>query len=62
MSASSESQVSEPVGMVLGTEDATPLQFWVAVDIKQRVRLAGLGTHGSHVTNRNVTQMAALPG
>src|SRR3989449_395021 len=24
-------EVSEPVGMVLGTEDATPLTFWVAV-------------------------------
>ncbi|MGZ8527724.1 MAG: ATP-binding protein, partial [Candidatus Limnocylindrales bacterium] len=23
--------VSEPVGLVLGTEDATPLQFWVGV-------------------------------
>ncbi|HEX2089348.1 MAG TPA: ATP-binding protein [Actinomycetota bacterium] len=26
-----QSEVSEPVGMVLGTEDATPLTFWVAV-------------------------------
>jgi DNA helicase HerA-like ATPase len=26
-----DGQISEPVGMVLGTEDATPLTFWVAV-------------------------------
>ena len=24
-------EVSEPVGMVLGTEDSTPLTFWVGV-------------------------------
>jgi hypothetical protein len=38
------------------------LQFWVTVDIKYRVRLAGLGTHGSDLCNRHITQMAALSG
>ena len=28
-----------PVGRVLGTEDATPLEFWVAVDESQYLQL-----------------------
>jgi len=33
------SEVSEPVGMVLGTEDATPLSFWVAVSPRAYLQL-----------------------
>ncbi len=32
-------QASEPVGMVLGTEDATPLTFWVGVDENSYLQL-----------------------
>jgi hypothetical protein len=38
------------------------LQFWVAVDIKYRVCLAGFGTNGRDVRHRLVTEVAALPG
>ncbi|MEH2049256.1 ATP-binding protein [Nostoc sp.] len=30
---------SEPIGFVLGTKEATPLEFWIAVDAKKVLRL-----------------------
>ncbi|HEX7022440.1 MAG TPA: ATP-binding protein, partial [Trueperaceae bacterium] len=30
---------NRPIGMVLGTEDATPLQFWFAVNAGVKVQL-----------------------
>ncbi len=31
--------ISEPIGFVLGTKEATPLEFWIAVDSKKVLRL-----------------------
>lgn len=36
---STEQQAAGPVGRVIGTEDATPLSFWVAVDPAESVQL-----------------------
>jgi hypothetical protein len=30
---------SEPIGFVLGTKKATPLEFWIAVEVKKVLRL-----------------------
>ena len=38
-----------------------PLQFRVAVDINYPVRLPGFGADCRHLSDRLVTQMAALP-
>src|SRR5207245_5320414 len=36
-------EVSEPVGMILGTEDATPLTFWVGVSPDAYLQLDDAG-------------------
>jgi hypothetical protein len=53
------STIDEGYGHLVGV---TPLQLWIAVDINNRVSLAGIGTDGSHLSNRLVAQMATLPG
>jgi hypothetical protein len=50
--------VDERYGHLIGV--AAP-QFRVAVDIEHRVALAGLGTDGSYLCYRLITQMTALP-
>ena len=51
--------IDEGYGHLVGV---TPLQLWIAVDINNRVSLAGIGTDRSHLSNRLVAQMATLPG
>jgi hypothetical protein len=53
------STIDEGYGHLVGV---TPLQLWIAVDINNRVSLAGIGADGSHLSNRLVAQMATLPG
>ena len=49
--------VDECHGHLVGV---APLQFGIAVDINDRVALAGLGTNGCHLRDRLVAQVAAL--
>jgi hypothetical protein len=51
--------IDEGYGHLVGV---APLQLRIAVDIDRRVFLAGIGTNGSHLSNRLVAQMATLPG
>jgi hypothetical protein len=53
------STIDEGYGHLVGV---TPLQLWIAVDINNRVSLAGIGADGSHLSNRLVAQVATLPG
>ena len=50
--------VDEGYGHLIGI---APLQFRVAVDINYPVRLPGFGADCRHLSDRLVTQMAALP-
>jgi hypothetical protein len=51
--------VDEGHGHLIGI---AALQLRVAIDINHAVRLADLGTNGSHLRYRLLAQMAALPG
>lgn len=68
--SSSEPRRVDPPKVVLRTVDEgyghligiAPLQLRVAIDINHLVRLADLGTDGSHLRYRLLAQMTALPG
>ena len=50
--------VDEGYGHLIGV---APLEFRVAVDINYPIRLPGFGADCRHLSDRLVTQMAALP-
>src|SRR5439155_639651 len=52
--------VSEPVGMVLGTEDATPLTFWVAVSKDAYLQLDDAVVVDTDVPGRGPLRIAGL--
>lgn len=51
---------SEPVGMVLGTEDATPLTFWVAVAPDAYLQLDDAVVLDTHVPGRGDVRIAGI--
>jgi DNA helicase HerA-like ATPase len=53
-------EVSEPVGMVLGTEDATPLTFWVAVSEDAYVQLDDAVVVDTTVPGRGSLRIAGI--
>ena len=53
-------QVSEQVGMVLGTEDATPLTFWVGVSPEQYLQLDDAVIVDSDVPGRGRLRVAGI--
>src|SRR6266536_2226797 len=52
--------VSEPVGMVLGTEDATPLTFWVAVWPQAYLQLDDAVVVDTEVPGRGTVRIAGI--
>ena len=56
----STSLVSEPVGMVLGTEDATPLSFWVAVSPEAYLQLDDAVIVDTDVPGRGPMRIAGI--
>jgi uncharacterized protein len=55
-----EEAVSEPVGMVLGTEDATPLTFWVAVSKDAYLQLDDAVVVDTEVPGRGPLRIAGI--
>ncbi|HMC37773.1 MAG TPA: ATP-binding protein [Actinomycetota bacterium] len=53
-------EVSEPVGMVLGTEDATPLTFWVAVSPQAYLQLDDAVIVDTEVPGRGSVRIAGI--
>src|SRR5438270_8476913 len=53
-------QVSEQVGMVLGTEDATPLTFWVGVAPDQYLQLDDAVIVDTEVPGRGRLRVAGI--
>src|SRR6266571_5683401 len=53
-------EVSEPVGMVLGTEDATPLAFWVAVSPDAYLQLDDAVIVDTEVPGRGPLRIAGI--
>jgi DNA helicase HerA-like ATPase len=53
-------QVSEPVGMVLGTEDATPLTFWVGVSPDAYLQLDDAVVVDTDVPGRGRVRIAGI--
>jgi DNA helicase HerA-like ATPase len=53
-------EVSEPVGMVLGTEDATPLAFWVAVSPDAYLQLDDAVIVDTQVPGRGSLRIAGI--
>jgi DNA helicase HerA-like ATPase len=53
-------EVSEPVGMVLGTEDATPLTFWVAVSPQAYLQLDDAVVVDTDVPGRGAVRIAGI--
>src|SRR5439155_5141140 len=53
-------EVSEPVGLVLGTEDATPLTFWVAVSKDAYLQLDDAVVVDTDVPGRGPLRIAGL--
>jgi len=54
------SEVSEPVGMVRGTEDATPLSFWVAVSPHAYLQLDDAVVVDTEVPGRGPLRIAGI--
>src|SRR3954463_10226271 len=52
--------VSEPVGMVLGTEDATPLTFWVGVASDAYLQLDDAVVVDAQVPGRGQLRIAGI--
>ena len=52
--------VSEPVGMVLGTEDATPLTFWVGVASDAYLQLDDAVVVDAEVPGRGSLRIAGI--
>ena len=57
---SETNEVSEPVGMVLGTEDATPLAFWVAVGEEAYLQLDDAVIVDTQVPGRGPLRIAGI--
>jgi uncharacterized protein len=53
-------EASEPVGMVIGTEDATPLAFWVGVDPKSYLQLDDAVIVDTDVPGRGRVRIAGI--
>jgi DNA helicase HerA-like ATPase len=53
-------QVSEPVGMVLGTEDSTPLTFWVGVSPNAYLQLDDAVVVDTEVPGRGRVRIAGI--
>ena len=53
-------QISEQVGMVLGTEDATPLTFWVGVSPDQYLQLDDAVIVDTEVPGRGPLRIAGI--
>jgi DNA helicase HerA-like ATPase len=53
-------QVSEPVGMVLGTEDSTPLTFWVGVSPDSYLQLDDAVVVDTEVPGRGRVRIAGI--
>ena len=53
-------EASEPVGMVLGTEDSTPLSFWVAVSPDAYLQLDDAVIVDTDVPGRGVVRIAGI--
>ncbi len=53
-------EVSEPVGLVLGTEDATPLSFWVAVSPQAYLQLDDAVVVDTMVPGRGPLRIAGI--
>src|SRR5207244_478070 len=53
-------EVSEPVGMVLGTEDATPLSFWVAISPGAYLQLDDAVIVDTEVPGRGSLRIAGI--
>ena len=52
--------VSEPVGLVLGTEDSTPLQFWVGIDTDAYLQLDDPVIVETDVPGRGVVRISGI--
>src|SRR3954447_4399442 len=53
-------EVSEPVGMVLGTEDSTPLTFWVGVAADSYLQLDDAVIVDTEVPGRGIVRIAGI--
>jgi DNA helicase HerA-like ATPase len=53
-------EVSEPVGMVLGTEDSTPLTFWVGVAPDSYLQLDDAVIVDTEVPGRGIVRIAGI--
>ena len=53
-------ETSEPVGMVLGTEDATPLTFWVGVAPDAYLQLDDAVLVDTEVPGRGALRIAGI--
>jgi hypothetical protein len=52
--------VSEPVGMILGTEDATPLTFWVGVSPDAYLQLDDAVIVETRVPGRGTVRISGI--